>query len=145
MEEIISFCKRKLLIAEVSDSFRYKDNIILFPPIPNVPTAFTSQFIRLLYPCILNYKNGIMITDIDDVPLNNTYFTENIKDISNDMDKFKDWIERICLLCVGKLLHQNLDQVFNIHNLDDIKTLIDYGKYGARHVGQQINMFYIKM
>lgn len=43
----------------------YKDNIILFEPIDNVKTSFTSQIIRLLYPCILDYENGVLITDID--------------------------------------------------------------------------------
>ena len=37
----------------------YLDNIILFEPVHGVSTSFTSQYIRILYPCILNYKNGI--------------------------------------------------------------------------------------
>jgi len=129
-----------VLIAEsIPDSFScYKDNIILFPPIPNVPTAFTSQFIRLLYPCILNYENGIMITDIDDVPLNNTYFTENIKDISNDKwINLRDWTGKgnnQIAMCWQIATSKTWTEVFNIHNLDDVKkTLIDYGKNGARY------------
>ena len=55
-----------------------KNNIIIFEPIKNILTSFTSQFIRLLYPCILNYKNGVLITDMDMLPMNNTYYTENI-------------------------------------------------------------------
>ena len=41
----------------------YKSNIILFQPIENVLTSFTSQIIRLLYPCILDYKNGVLIAN----------------------------------------------------------------------------------
>ena len=62
----------------------YINNIILFEPIENVSTSFISQYIRLLYPAILNYKNGIMITDIDIVPMNNIYYTENISNYDNN-------------------------------------------------------------
>ena len=37
----------------------FKKNLILFNPIDNVLTSFTSQIIRLLYPCILNYNNSV--------------------------------------------------------------------------------------
>ena len=62
----------------------YINNIILFEPIENVSTSFISQYIRLLYPAILNYENGIMITDIDIVPMNNIYYTENISNYDNN-------------------------------------------------------------
>ena len=55
------------------DLILYKNNIILFNPIEDVLTSFTSQFIRLLYPCILDYKNGVLITDMDMLPMNSTY------------------------------------------------------------------------
>ena len=56
----------------------------MFEPIDNVLTSFTAQFIRLLYPCILNYKNGVIITDMDMIPMNRTYYTENIKSFDNN-------------------------------------------------------------
>ena len=62
---------------------QYKNNIILFNPIPNMSTAFISQYIRLLYPAILNYENGIMITDMDILPMNEVYYTKNIETIDN--------------------------------------------------------------
>lgn len=52
-----------------------KDSIIMFPPIPNIPTAFQAQCIRLLYPCLLNF-NGIIISDMDIIPLNNDFFSK---------------------------------------------------------------------
>jgi hypothetical protein len=68
-----------LIADEIPEQFlEYKNNIILFKPIDNVLTSFTSQFIRVLYPCILNYKNGILITDMDMLPMNRTYYTKNI-------------------------------------------------------------------
>jgi hypothetical protein len=58
-----------------------KDSIILFPPIPNIPTAFQAQCIRLLYPCLLNF-NGIIISDMDIIPLNNNFFSKPIEPLT---------------------------------------------------------------
>lgn len=58
----------------------YKKDIIMFEPITGIHTAFIAQNIRLLYPCIMNeYENGILISDIDAIPMNKTYFTKNIE------------------------------------------------------------------
>ena len=106
----------------------YKNNIILFEPIENVLTGFTSQFIRLLYPCILNYENGIMITDIDMVPLSNKYYTENIK--SYDNDKFIYYRGNIAprncsqwnqlAMCYNVATPKIWRDIFKINSFDDI-------------------------
>lgn len=105
----------------------YKNNLILFEPIKNVLTSFTAQFIRLLYPCILNYNNGVMITDIDNIPMNRTFFTKNIENISdNKWINLRDWDtnNQICMMWqVAK--PTTWKQIFHIENLQDIKdTLI---------------------
>ncbi len=112
-----------------TDLLLYKDNIILFEPIQNVPTCFTSQFIRNLYPCILNYKNGVMITDIDDLPMNTTFFTKNIEDIQNDKwVNLRDWkapnpTPQIAM-CWQVATPNTWKDVFHIENLQDIKRNI---------------------
>ena len=63
---------------------KYIQNIILFSPILNISTAFISQYIRILYPSLLNSNEGVLITDIDMIPLNNFYYTKNIQNISDD-------------------------------------------------------------
>jgi FkbM family methyltransferase len=64
----------------------YSNHIILFKPIENVSDKFISQYIRLLYPALLSTFNngGILLTDIDMMPLNSIYFTEAIKNIPGD-------------------------------------------------------------
>ena len=56
----------------------FKENILLFPPIPNIPTAFIAQNIRILYPCIFpnccDKEDGIILSDMDLIPLNYNYF-----------------------------------------------------------------------
>ncbi len=115
------------LPAELQD---YKDNIILFEPLPKISTAFISQYIRLLYPCILNYKNGIMITDMDIMPMNSKYYTENIKDI--DDDKFVYYRNVLMqeyneiAMCYNVATSKTWSEIFNINSIDDInKRLVD--------------------
>ena len=85
---------RIVLIADaVPEGFKaYAGNIILFPPLPGISTAFISQYVRLLYPSLLKYENGVMITDMDDVPLNTRFFTRNIAHFPNDRwINMRDW------------------------------------------------------
>ena len=107
----------------------YNKHIILFEPLKNISTAFISQYIRLLYPAILNYKNGVMITDIDIVPMNRTYYTSNIKNIDND--KFI-YLRHVLLntgqlaMCYNVALPKTWSDIFNIKSLQNIKqTLIN--------------------
>lgn len=106
----------------------YKDYIILFEPIENVLTSFTSQVIRLLYPCLLPYENGVMITDMDMLPMNRTYYTENIR--AYDNDKFIYLRENVCFeyneiaMCYNVATPTVWKDVFKIHSVDDIRTTI---------------------
>ena len=47
-------------------------------------TSFISQYIRLLYPAILNSEGGVLITDMDMLPMNSDYYIKSIEDINND-------------------------------------------------------------
>jgi len=123
-----------LISKKIPDEYMlYKDNIILFEPIDNVLTSFTSQLIRLLYPCILNYENGVMITDMDILPMNKTYYTEYIKDIDNS--KFVYYRGHICgedkqlAMCYNVCTPNVWKDIFNIHSVEDIKILIQSISY----------------
>lgn len=75
-----------ILISDIlpNDLKEYETNIILFKPIQNISSAFISQYIRNLYPAVLNYTNGVLITDIDMLPMNRKYYTNNIKYFDNN-------------------------------------------------------------
>jgi hypothetical protein len=106
----------------------YKKNILIFEPIDDVLTSFTSQFIRLLYPCILNYKNGVLITDIDMLPMNKTYYTKNI--IEYDNTKFIYYRDKKCFqikqiaMCYNVATPEIWKDIFKINSLDDIVNYI---------------------
>jgi hypothetical protein len=111
--------------------------IELFKPIPNIDSAFISQYIRLLYPAILHqYSNGVLITDIDMIPMNSMYFTNNIKNIDNS--KFV-YLRNVLYehdeiaMCYNIATPSTWSDIFNINSLDDINnrlvhvfTHIDY-------------------
>ena len=114
-----------LIANNIPDKFKeYKDNIILFEPIENVLTSFTSQYIRLLYPCILKYKNGIMITDIDMLPMNKTYYTESIKPYDNNKfiylrENLLSYKKQIAI-CYNVASPHIWQEIFQISSLNDI-------------------------
>lgn len=124
----------------------YKEYITLFKPIPNIESSFISQNIRLFYPCLINATNGILITDIDMIPMNRIYYTESIESFSND--KF------ICyrpLSCVGKnemvicynIAHQRIwKDIFNIETEEDIIERIKSIYQKEKYYGENANKHY---
>jgi hypothetical protein len=120
-----------LIAKKIPDNLiKYKENITCFEPIEHLSTAFTSQYIRLLYPCILNYKNGILITDMDIIPMNSSYYTKNIESIDNNKfiyyrDVLMEQYNEIAM-CYNIALNKTWKDIFKINNIDDIvKRLID--------------------
>ena len=75
-----------MLIADkIPDKYKkYEKHIVLFDKIEGVSSVFISQYIRLLYPALLNYKNSVLITDMDMIPMNRKYYVDNIKEINDD-------------------------------------------------------------
>ncbi len=63
---------------------KYSQHIVLVAPIPGVHTAFHAQCIRLLYPREVTRDEGVLITDMDMLPMNRRYYVETINDVSSD-------------------------------------------------------------
>lgn len=61
----------------------YMDYIIMFEPIDGMYTAFQAQCIRLLYPRLISRQEGVLITDMDMIPLNKSYYVDSISDIDD--------------------------------------------------------------
>lgn len=109
----------------IPEHLKIYNNLILYKPATDIPTAFISQYIRLLYPAILDYANGIMITDMDILPMNATYYTKNIQEYTND--KFI-YLRDVCLhekqiaMCYNVAINNTWAEIFNIHSIDDISN-----------------------
>jgi hypothetical protein len=111
----------------IPDKYKeFKKNIILFKPIGKMHTAFIAQYIRILYPAILNYNNGILISDMDMIPMNDFYYTENIKNISdNKFVIFRDVIPlefKQYPICYNVATNKVWSDIFKINSLEDINA-----------------------
>jgi len=77
---------RIVLIAEsLPESLQsYASHIHLVSPIPGVHTAFHAQCVRLLYPREVTRDEGVLITDMDMLPMNRRYYVDTIRDFPED-------------------------------------------------------------
>lgn len=74
-----------LVASEIPEKYKvYQEYIKLFSPIEGLHTAFQAQCIRLLYPRDVQRKEGVIITDMDMLPLSRRYFVDSIKDVPED-------------------------------------------------------------
>jgi hypothetical protein len=112
----------------IPDSLQiYKDEIILFTPIPYIHNAFQAQCIRVLYPSLLPDNEYIIISDMDLIPLNKKYYVDNVKDFKDDnfviyRNVISDCNQYPICFCLAN--SKTWKNIFNINNVDDIiKTI----------------------
>jgi len=101
---------------------QYECDITLFKPIENIHTAFQAQTIRLLYPCLFDNKN-IIISDMDIIPLSKLYFTEKIKNYSNDrFIVYRDaYIQNNMYAACYNLANSTIwKRIFSVNNENDV-------------------------
>ena len=85
----ILFPEADVVVVLIADNIpeelkNYEKNIRLFKPVEGVHTAFQAQCIRLLYPRHIERDEGVLITDMDMLPINRSYYADSIKDIPDD-------------------------------------------------------------
>jgi len=119
-----------LIHPEIPERFRlYARYIICVSPMQGIPTEFVSQYIRLLYPAILSCKGGVLITDIDMMPMNATYYTRSVEHI--DQRVFVSYrnpiVEGVPLsnhkqipICYCVATPQTWGDIFGVACLDDV-------------------------
>lgn len=74
-----------LIADEIPEELKqYEKNLKLFKPLANIHTAFQAQCIRLLYPRLIERNEGVLITDMDMLPMNRSYYVDAIQNISDD-------------------------------------------------------------
>ena len=74
-----------LVAEEIPDELRqYESYLHLFPAPEGVSDVLVSQCIRLLWPRFLDGNDGVLITDIDMMPMSRPYYVKPIAGISSD-------------------------------------------------------------
>tara|TARA_X000000368_G_scaffold401143_1_gene373724 strand:- start:2903 stop:3670 length:768 start_codon:yes stop_codon:yes gene_type:complete len=126
----------------------YSEYIKLFHPIKNVSTAFIAQNIRLLYPCLLETQGGVLITDMDIIPMNKNYYIEPIKKL--DDDKFICYRQLECVgknemvICYNIAYPQTWRDIFSIKTIQDIIFTIEEILYkNSEYVGHKHMPYWI--
>jgi hypothetical protein len=85
--DVAGVSPKLILVAEKipSEFHQFADDVMLFPPIEDMHTAFQAQCIRLLSPATMPEENGpVLISDIDMIPLNSSYYTQTIATLRDD-------------------------------------------------------------
>lgn len=104
-------------------------DIIRFEPIPNIPTAFQAQVIRLLLPALFE-NEGCIISDMDMIPCQKDYFINAVinlppdcfvvyKDGAFNSDEFKEYP-----MCYNAALGKTYKEIFKVDSSHDILTII---------------------
>ena len=123
-----------ILIAEkIPDEYIfYEKNIILFNELPNIASSFQAMCIRNLFPSLIDTCDGVLITDIDMMPMNRKYYEEPIKNITNNsFITYRDVLINIkeYPMCYNIACPNIWRDIFNIQNLNDLKkTIISWYK-----------------
>jgi len=104
---------------------KFSDEIILFN-LEGIHPVFIAQNIRLLYPALLNSTDGVIIADIDILPLNSKYFLEDIKEIDNETFIFINTtgkeIQNEYYICYNIATSKKYGELFEIETIEDIRN-----------------------
>lgn len=106
----------------------YKNNIILWNKNLDINTAFVGQNIRIYYTALLNLPSDemVMITDMDMLPCNDTYYKNGIEQFkTEDFIYYRHVDGNQIYMCYNAAHPSTWGKVFNISNEDDIEEIIN--------------------
>ncbi len=112
----------------------YTSNIILWSKNLDINTAFVGQNIRIYYPALLNLPDDemVMITDMDMLPMNKTYYTRDLESYTiDDFIYYRNVDGNQIYMCYNAAHPTVWKKVFNINSVTDIETAIttNYNKH----------------
>ena len=106
----------------------YANNIILWNNNLDLNTSFVAQHLRIYFPALLNLPNDemVMITDMDMLPTNSTYYCNNLENFSiNDFIYYRDIDGNQIYMCYNAAHPSTWKKVFDINSEEDIKNRIN--------------------
>ncbi len=118
-----------VLIADEIPKFllKYRPSIHLISPVEGIPTAFQAKCIRLLYPALIDTSGAVIISDIDMIPMNKTYYISSISNVGDE--KFVVYRDPLSHLnqypiCYNAALPRVWREIFHIESKADIANLL---------------------
>jgi hypothetical protein len=106
----------------------YRENIILWSRNTELHTAFVAQNLRMYYPSLINLPDDelLMITDMDMLPMNHTYYTTDLQEYGIDDFIYYRYIDKDQIyMCYNAAHPKTWSKVFNIHSEEDIEKVIN--------------------
>ena len=136
-------CTLVLIADEIPEEIAYKEDIVLFKPIEGVHTAFIAQCIRLLYPCLLGQEEGVILSDMDMIPVYKPFFTDIIADVPSDsFYSYHDIYHegKQIFMCYVAASPSTWKTIFTVETIEDIYALLNlwytWVKYEGKHGGE---------
>lgn len=115
--------------SKLPDEFKqYAEHILLFPEIPGVSTVYTAQTLRILYPALLDPTDVTVITDMDMIPGNNTYFTTKLASVPDDSFVSMRPLSVVdpgqIAMCYAAASTPVWQRLFGVRSLEDIRIFL---------------------
>src|SRR5712691_5208670 len=131
-----------VLVAEesqVPEPLRDDAAVQVFPPLPNVHTAFQAQCIRLLYPALLADAGAVVVSDVDMAPMNARYFHRPAAHV--DETHFVAYRDVLLAadeipVCYNAALPQTWGAIFGVETLDDVRERLGEWAAPAEYSGE---------
>ncbi len=133
-KEIVGVRPTLTLIADESVTIdETLGDVIRFEPIPGVSTALYAQTVRLLLPALFP-DDGCILSDIDMIPLNKSYFIESVKDIEDDQFVvYRKLTYGTYPMCYNAAKGSTFAELFQIHSVEEIPAQVK--EWAALNIG----------
>ncbi len=106
----------------------FKDNIILWNKNLNLNTTFVAQNIRMYYTALLKLPDDemAMITDMDMLPMNDTYYKSGLENFTKkDFIYYRNIQNKEIYMCYNAAHPETWGEVFEIKNENDVENKIN--------------------
>jgi len=115
----------------------YSENIILWNKNLDLNTSYVGQNIRIFYPALLNLPDDevVMITDMDMLPMNDSYYKKDIEKYKiDDFIYYRNVDGKMIYMCYNAAHPKTWAKVFNINSEKDIEQNL-YKYYDKKYNG----------
>jgi hypothetical protein len=139
--EIAKLDPRLILVADPADvpaALSADPAVRVFEPVPGLHTAYQAQCIRLLFPALLAEADGVVVSDVDMIPLTASYFRRPLSRIKADhFVAYRDFVLHLreIPICYNAALPATWGTIFGVHELGDVRARLSEWAEGVRYAG----------
>lgn len=115
-------------------------DVVVFPPVDGLHTAFQAQCVRLLYPALLETGGGAVVTsDVDMAPLSARYFRRPLEHVDGDhFVAYRDVLLELgeIPVCYNAARPSTWSSIFRVEDLDDVRARLVEWSDGVAYSGE---------